>query len=230
MGYKNGDEVNVETSSERCEPIKTWAKYHAEWNWLMPVVKKILNEMPVSGISISEIKEGVLEVNIRYTWTQVVNYIESYNTQTYKKMALTSEEILRGNELIALFDGWEFINDAPEAYPQGYYMQDGCGIFEPNEFIYHNTWEWLMPIVQKLENLPDCAGFHITESHVYANYKNEDDSSLFYEAIYYKSHSKLRVSGDLVNSNIFDSDLTKIECVWKMVVLVVEWYNKVYNK
>lgn len=62
------------------------AKYHSSWNWLMPVVKKILNiNMPIEKYGLegwdnsNEIKKHLLLVDIEKVYEYVIKYIEWYN-------------------------------------------------------------------------------------------------------------------------------------------------------
>lgn len=69
---------------------------------------------------------------------------------------MTQTEINKGNELILLYEGAEFVNDAPEDYPEGYYTIDDPMEPEVSGFIvlkdceYHHNWNWLIPVVKKL--------------------------------------------------------------------------------
>jgi len=58
--------------------------------------------------------------------------------------------------LIAEFLGSKYINDAPEDYPNGYYYQpadveDECPTGNPEEWSFNSSWDWLMPVVEKIE-------------------------------------------------------------------------------
>lgn len=61
-----------------------------------------------------------------------------------------------GSALIAEFLGSKFINDAPEDYPNGYYYQpegieDDCPTGIPEDWCFESSWDWLMPVVEKIE-------------------------------------------------------------------------------
>ena len=68
---------------------------------------------------------------------------------------MTQKEILEGNKLIAIFIGAEFVNDAPDDYPKGYYYLTSEEFDLPyaaEDFNFHASWDWLMPVVEKIEN------------------------------------------------------------------------------
>lgn len=58
-------------------------------------------------------------------------------------------ENLKNNILIAKFMGYE---PAPEVAPN-YYIKKQTGAMRANEMLYHSSWDWLMPVVEKIELL-----------------------------------------------------------------------------
>ena len=62
------------------------------------------------------------------------------------------------NEIVARYDGWEYVNDAPDDYPDGYWMyyekyeemelRDGPKQLSDME--YDTDWNWLIPVVKKV--------------------------------------------------------------------------------
>ena len=60
-------------------------------------------------------------------------------------------EIMRNNKLIAEFMGVVFHDDENQ-----YYNADGLHI--GNTLQYHKSWDWLMPVVEKIESLRDANG------------------------------------------------------------------------
>lgn len=71
-------------------------------------------------------------------------------------------ETLEGNKLIAEFMGW---NKMPETYnnekgevvsygrSQDLYTLSLINYKNANEFEYHSSWDWLMPVIKKIENI-----------------------------------------------------------------------------
>jgi hypothetical protein len=76
--------------------------------------------------------------------------------------------------------------------------------FEENtELRYHTSWDWLMPVVEKIESL----GFEFMITETRCAIKNNTDNSI--EEVY---HCEL----------LFN----KRECVYMSVVEFIKWYNK----
>lgn len=61
-----------------------------------------------------------------------------------------------GNKLIALFDGMTFHNDDPSTYQEGYFLledSEGDATFEPIDLKYSISWDWLMPVIEKISTI-----------------------------------------------------------------------------
>jgi len=63
---------------------------------------------------------------------------------------MNTEQILKGNKMVAKFDGWVLIPESdnkfvPEHYERGQDWMDNI-----NNLKYHTSWDWLMPVVQKI--------------------------------------------------------------------------------
>ena len=61
---------------------------------------------------------------------------------------MSEQEIIEGNKLIAEFMGYKFIED----WHQYWRLSDKHLLLE-NELKYHSSWDWLMPVVEKIEYL-----------------------------------------------------------------------------
>lgn len=67
------------------------------------------------------------------------------------------EEIAKGNNLIALFDGFEIAGTAganPEKILAFYYPEEhptNTGIVPAEDLKFHTSWDWLMSVVEKIE-------------------------------------------------------------------------------
>jgi hypothetical protein len=122
-----------------------------------------------------------------------------------------------GNKLIVEFMGWT-IEPGMEKLTDPFYNQPYKAGYIPNMVLlsnlpYRTSWNWLMPVVEKIEepgNFPD--GSIKEGASVYINYKNcrieySDD-----DRMYDKSPKGER--GE-----------TKIESVWKAVIQFIKWYN-----
>lgn len=150
-------------------------------------------------------------------------------------MELTQEEITTGNQLIADFMQ-PFSEMAFSSYyymPQhsfinckyGEYFTEDC--FKPEEMKYHSSWDWLMPVVEKIENISigrfakqikmdDCAPID-----GYFWFKTSKDIIRIYANVYYWN-PEYDIEGLTQN---FEGD-TKIEATYKAVIEFIKWYNQ----
>lgn len=55
------------------------------------------------------------------------------------------------NEIIAEFMGANFVNDAPTEFPNGYYFWPNGDWGGIPELVYNESWDLLMPVVEKIE-------------------------------------------------------------------------------
>ena len=137
---------------------------------------------------------------------------------------MTQEEIIAGNKLIAEFMGElhksGFINVfAPkiENLKENLYVVKS----EPGERSlfylglakYHESWDWLMPVVEKIEQM----GFE-TEITCGIETINDDRAYEFYHEACISD-----LSGSIVEDGIGKS---KIEAVWKTVVQFIKFHNE----
>lgn len=131
---------------------------------------------------------------------------------------MTEQEILDGNRLIAEFMGVTiskktlFKNDKdietivvdvysrPSFFNDALYGAYGWASYEDLKLmLYHSSWDWLMPVVEKIENL----GLY--------------DISIIVDTC--------RISGDGYDKTICE-EWMKIGIVYKSVVEFIKWYNK----
>lgn len=100
---------------------------------------------------------------------------------------MTKEEIIAGNKLIA-----EFMKK---------------GKIHPNDLKYHSSWDWLMPVVEKIEQ------------RFIDNQDAESGFSIRIEAYLCVIEGML---GNQISEGFEDK---KILSVWKAIVDFIEWYN-----
>jgi len=127
-------------------------------------------------------------------------------------------DIATGNKLIAKFD--EFPYDSPEQFivteTNCEFPYDRPGTID--DLQYHSSWDWLMPVVEKIESLtnnlkPDGIRLQVCiESRVGSSQEEPDWIQQCY--ITFNQHAKFRVQG-------FD----KKEVTWKCIILFIKWYN-----
>ncbi len=110
-----------------------------------------------------------------------------------------STEIIEGNKLIAEFMGGSQKED------QMYIPDHVAECYKANCLVYDSSWDWLMPVVEQIENL----GYYteINKKINGGNYVHIADNSL---------------NKDIANSFGLES---KIEAMWQAVVEFIKWYN-----
>lgn len=137
---------------------------------------------------------------------------------------MTEKEILEGNRLIAKFDyRLSFRNDRKNfAEWVGPINGEIGNAFMSTQLKYHKSWNWLMPIVEKIStinhgskegqryifNTNRCAKSHI----------NENDKPI-----------KIRIKGVMITYPMpfieIDS-FNELEGTWFAIVEFIKWYNQ----
>lgn len=65
---------------------------------------------------------------------------------------MTTEQIKEGNRLLAEFMGWKITGTQFRNIPDNYKdPNDSDNILSIDDFEYHSSWDWLMPVVQKIK-------------------------------------------------------------------------------
>lgn len=116
---------------------------------------------------------------------------------------MSTETIQAGNRLIADFDP-EMRIDPTDPKKESYYR--GLNWVHLRDLEYHSSWEWLMPIVEKVEKY--CR-VEISTPQICIWYKYEDELKSedgFYCSI--PTHGK-----------------EKIKVLFTAIVQFIEWYN-----
>lgn len=119
-----------------------------------------------------------------------------------KEMKLTDVE--KSNILICEFMGGKY-NGIYDVEING--VSDYIGVLK-----YHTSWDWLMPVVEKIESM----GY---DTHIHAVGQNN-------EPIIYA----MGIESWNAKSICSESDRDKIVCVYKTVTAFIQWYNSTPNK
>lgn len=119
---------------------------------------------------------------------------------------MTTEQILENNRLIAEFMGWK--KSHYPNLPDKMYNLDkdgeemGCHI---SQFSYHNSWNWLIPVVEKIESLGYVVKIHL-------------------KSCFIMSHDKFIANiGNYISK--FHSKASKIDAVYAACVSFIQWFN-----
>lgn len=119
---------------------------------------------------------------------------------------MTQEEILEGNKLIAKFMGytWSKENDN-KTYLKSTPDQKNIYSIRPQLLKYHSSWDWLMPVVEKIESL--VFWFNIKKNHVTVAWDNKNS-----------------LDSKMIHSEF--GDQSKIERVYSCVVAFIKYHNE----
>lgn len=127
-------------------------------------------------------------------------------------------EWIAGNKLIAEFDGWyqkpevnkgSDINWFHEKYSEKVTKSLSLPM-RPQHFKYHSSWDWLMPVVEKIQSID------ITPPPNYSGYRIE---------ILVQGYVKINgfpMPPIFTNVSIEGS---LIKAVWEAVIQFITWYN-----
>lgn len=117
----------------------------------------------------------------------------------------TDQSIVDGNKLIAEFMGFEFVAN------QSRYMLTISDFLEnelASTYKFKISWDWLMPVVDKIESLNEVCDFNINYCSVYGH----------------------EVSVSNLYKNTFNpysvKDETKIEAVYNACLKFIQYYNQ----
>jgi hypothetical protein len=121
--------------------------------------------------------------------------------------------IVENNKLIAEFMGGKYKNtsimylDKNEIWlpNEGICRYDTLELGKGKLLHYNDAWNWLIPVVEKIENLPYISQFDITKTRVYIAFKLKYDR----DSIIQEYQGK-----------------PKIEAAYKAVVEFIKWYNQ----
>jgi hypothetical protein len=113
---------------------------------------------------------------------------------------MKQEEIFDNNKIIAKFMGYGYKQYGGWGYH--YYNQETGDIWKNDaQLKYHSSWDWLMPVVEKIESVDFIVSMRQSSITICNN---------ICKTPYFQSHEV---------SN------TKIESTYKAVIAFVKWYN-----
>jgi hypothetical protein len=134
---------------------------------------------------------------------------------------MESKEIIEGNKMIAEFMGLILHKPDKTFNIEQWWSGDSSDGRKKGEFVgyshqleYNTSWDWLMPVVDKIEKL----GF---DSRIHGN--NSDDG---YLCDFIQDNTNNEISCFVTWQ---DNGGTKIEATFKAVVEFIKWYNENKN-
>ena len=135
-------------------------------------------------------------------------------------MTLTEKEIFNGNKIIAIFMG--FSERKPdEQFETIWFSKGGFSQYGINQLKYHSSWDWLMPVVEKIESI--WIGHTQPIVKIAGAYCQIADNGG-----YFAKNSEL-YKDNQIGGECPLNKYTKIENTYRVVVLFIEWYNNYLN-
>ena len=113
--------------------------------------------------------------------------------------------IIEGNKLIAEFMGYE-THENWEFWITGSYIEK-FDWYSPGTMKFHNDWNWIMPVVEKIES----KNYAVTITQ---------NICIIQASIMGDCTTITRQSGN------YDTPNTKIHNTWLAVIEFINWYNK----
>ena|SRR5690554_6067869 len=124
---------------------------------------------------------------------------------------MIQEEILDGNKLIAEFMGWTQQLDVRERWYGAWFDQHRVRKAWPKghePLLFHESWDWLMPVVEKIESI------------VF------DENNSFNVTIGSSNYCVIQDSNGEVYEFIEDYKESKLLTTYSAVVNFIKWYNE----
>ena len=124
---------------------------------------------------------------------------------------MTNQEILENNKLIAKFMGWNehpkyntyVINLDPKRKTPYWSNINYEGSLD--DFNYHSSWDWLMQVIEKIEEMVD---------------KNDTHYNVL------SSRTSLLISTHSNPEYIVNYNENKLKAHWLTIVEFIKWYNQ----
>ena len=118
--------------------------------------------------------------------------------------------VIKGNKLIAEFMGWSQQLDVEKRWYGAWFDQHkvrkAWSEFQGHEpLLFNESWDWLMPVVEKIENFNDGCTLCIIEDE--------------------RCHINTQT-----NFEVDSVGYTKIEAVYNAIIEFIKWYNQQETK
>ena len=145
---------------------------------------------------------------------------------------MTKEEILEGNKLIAEFLGYIYVpyTAGHSGRPHGWVLKNYKLIDKKTpklflgrtakDLLYHKSWDWLMPCVEKIEHLKEdvysLGRIEINSHHCRISSLCKNQPYIIV-GCYKESPEKVKTN-------------SKLEAVYLAVITFIKWYNEKFSE
>lgn len=118
-------------------------------------------------------------------------------------------DIAEGNKIIAEFMVWEYRGGFTKIWATPL-VNNKAHLYREDEMQFHTSWDWLMPVVEKIEKFG------------YASSIEGGDSDEGYLCDFIDINN--------MECSCASNYTSKIEAVWRSVIQFIEWYNSLTSK
>lgn len=131
---------------------------------------------------------------------------------TLTKPTMNKEQVIEGNKLVAEFMGLKF--DESKTDDHKFYTESNQGTWTSKRYVnpkYHSSWDWLMPVVDKIIDTD------ITAAPQWTGYRVE-----------IVPRGYVKISGfpmPTITTNV-SIEGSLINAVYKAVIQFIQWYNQ----
>jgi len=135
---------------------------------------------------------------------------------------MSTQEIIEGNEAISDFmdlKPLEWISDFGDKMKIWVNKKTEITEYDEPELKYHSSWDWLMPVVEKIESIHD-------EHHGYFGVHISSNSCSIQGTNLWKAIEENSSYGSVYMSDPNAIFPTKIESTWYNIVEFIKWYNQ----
>ncbi|MBK7362734.1 MAG: hypothetical protein IPJ01_10600 [Micavibrio sp.] len=152
---------------------------------------------------------------------------------------MTKKQIKESNLIIALFDGWS--NSGKKGNLTNLYCKNEIYLHK-DDIKYHSSWDWLMAVVDKIEEIGASMEIRPHHSSIHWWYSPKKTITYSKGAGGGGGHTENRKPFDYIGGKHYSRYVgvgetaekfnvpTKIEAVYSNVVYFIEWYNKNVKK
>lgn len=126
-----------------------------------------------------------------------------------------------GNRLIAEFDGWQsnkYHNLPNKLHKMEAGEEVGIAI---NQLEYHSSWDWLMPVVEKIAATPSIS---ITIKYFTVENGDKIVGSCEIKRTFWPQHGVVNTE-PIAYKKEFAEKLSVIKIVWDCVIQFIKWYK-----
>lgn len=120
---------------------------------------------------------------------------------------MTQKQILEGNKLIAIFMEFEYLEPIGVNGNKQHKLRPIFNSDFPNSLKYHFSWDWLMPVVEKIEKTNRYNEYYPDMVTIWKDCCVISDGN--------NGNELVRIY----------SGTTKIEAVWLATINFIKWYN-----